>query len=133
RREDRRTGSGQGRCQLPSRRQGPASGTGRPARHRRLEVSRAQLDLPARNPDRTGHVGRPERGGSLQARPAAAVRQFQDAELAGRLVPSEEPMIADIAKGAAVLFVAAILQVTLLSQIDVFYGAPDLVLVTLVA
>jgi rod shape-determining protein MreD len=42
-------------------------------------------------------------------------------------------MIADIAKGAAVLFVAAIVQVTLLSQIDVFYGAPDLVLVTLVA
>jgi rod shape-determining protein MreD len=42
-------------------------------------------------------------------------------------------MIADTAKGAAVLFVAAILQVTLLSQIDVFHGAPDLVLVTLVA
>ena len=42
-------------------------------------------------------------------------------------------MTADIAKGAAVLFVAAIFQVTLLSQIDVFYGAPDLVLVTLVA
>jgi rod shape-determining protein MreD len=42
-------------------------------------------------------------------------------------------MIADIGKGAAVLFVAAIVQVTLLSQIDVFYGAPDLVLVTLVA
>ena len=41
-------------------------------------------------------------------------------------------MIADISKGAAVLFVAAILQVTLLSQIDVFHGAPDLVLVTLV-
>ena len=33
-------------------------------------------------------------------------------------------MIADIAKGAAVLFVAAIVQVTLLSQIDVFHGAP---------
>src|ERR671936_1494523 len=42
-------------------------------------------------------------------------------------------MIADIAKGAALLFVAAIVQVTLLSQIDVFHGAPDLVLVTLVA
>jgi rod shape-determining protein MreD len=42
-------------------------------------------------------------------------------------------MTADIAKGAAVLFVAAIVQVTLLSQIDVFHGAPDLVLVTLVA
>ena len=41
-------------------------------------------------------------------------------------------MTADIAKGAGVLFVAAIVQVTLLSQIDVFHGAPDLVLVTLV-
>ncbi len=36
-------------------------------------------------------------------------------------------MTADIAKGAAVLFVAAIFQVTLLSQIDVFYGAPVVV------
>jgi len=42
-------------------------------------------------------------------------------------------MIADVAKAAAVLFVAAIVQVTLLSQIDVFHGAPDLVLVTLVS
>jgi rod shape-determining protein MreD len=42
-------------------------------------------------------------------------------------------MIADVGKAAAVLFVAAIVQVTLLSQIDVFHGAPDLVLVTLVA
>jgi rod shape-determining protein MreD len=42
-------------------------------------------------------------------------------------------MIGDVAKGAAVIFVAAIVQVTLLSDIDVFHGAPDLVLVTLVA
>ncbi len=42
-------------------------------------------------------------------------------------------MIADAAKAAAVLFVAAIVQVTLLSQIDVFHGAPDIVLVTLVS
>jgi rod shape-determining protein MreD len=42
-------------------------------------------------------------------------------------------MMLDVAKGAAVIFVAAILQVTLLSDIDVFYGAPDLVLVTLVS
>jgi rod shape-determining protein MreD len=42
-------------------------------------------------------------------------------------------MIPDAAKAAAVLFVAAIVQVTLLSQIDVFHGAPDLVLVTLVS
>ena len=42
-------------------------------------------------------------------------------------------MIADAAKAAAVLFIAAIVQVTLLSQIDVFHGAPDLVLVTLVS
>jgi rod shape-determining protein MreD len=42
-------------------------------------------------------------------------------------------MIGDAAKAAAVLFVAAIVQVTLLAQIDVFHGAPDLVLVTLVS
>jgi rod shape-determining protein MreD len=42
-------------------------------------------------------------------------------------------MTAEIAKGAAVMFAAAIVQVTLLSDIDVFHGAPDIVLVTLVA
>jgi rod shape-determining protein MreD len=42
-------------------------------------------------------------------------------------------MIGDAAKAAAVLFVAAVVQVTLLAQIDVFHGAPDLVLVTLVS
>jgi rod shape-determining protein MreD len=42
-------------------------------------------------------------------------------------------MTADIAKGAGLMFVAAIVQVTLLSDVDVFHGAPDLVLVTLVA
>jgi rod shape-determining protein MreD len=42
-------------------------------------------------------------------------------------------MTLDVAKGAALMFVAAIVQVTLLSDIDVFHGAPDLVLVTLVA
>jgi rod shape-determining protein MreD len=42
-------------------------------------------------------------------------------------------MIGDAAKASAVLFVAAIVQVTLLAQIDVFHGAPDLVLVTLVS
>ncbi len=95
-------------------------------------AGRPELDLPARDRDRTGYGGRPERRGSLQAREAAALRGLQDPELRARADP-EEPMIADIAKGAAVLFVAAIVQVTLLSQIDVFYGAPDLVLVTLVA
>jgi rod shape-determining protein MreD len=42
-------------------------------------------------------------------------------------------MTLDVAKAAAVMFVAAIVQVTLLTEIDVFHGAPDLVLVTLVA
>ena len=42
-------------------------------------------------------------------------------------------MIADIAKGAAVLFVAAIVQVTLLTDLAVYHGTPDLVLVTLVS
>ena len=42
-------------------------------------------------------------------------------------------MSVDVAKGAALMFVAAIVQVTLLSDIDVYHGAPDLVLVSLVA
>ena len=42
-------------------------------------------------------------------------------------------MTLDVAKAAAVMFIAAIVQVTLLSSIDVFHGAPNLVLVTLVA
>lgn len=42
-------------------------------------------------------------------------------------------MTLDVAKGAALMFVAAILQVTLLTNLDVNHGAPDLVLVTLVS
>jgi rod shape-determining protein MreD len=42
-------------------------------------------------------------------------------------------MSLDVAKAAGLMFVAAIVQVTLLTEIDVFHGAPDLVLVTLVA
>jgi rod shape-determining protein MreD len=42
-------------------------------------------------------------------------------------------MMLDVAKGAALIFVAAIVQVTLLSQVNVSHGAPDLVLVALVA
>jgi rod shape-determining protein MreD len=42
-------------------------------------------------------------------------------------------MTLDVAKGAALVFVAAILQVTLLTNLDVNHGAPDLVLVTLVS
>ena len=42
-------------------------------------------------------------------------------------------MTLDVAKGAALIFVAAIVQVTLLTNLDVNHGAPDLVLVTLVS
>jgi rod shape-determining protein MreD len=42
-------------------------------------------------------------------------------------------MILDVAKAAAAMFVAAIVQVTILNDIALFHGAPDLVLVTLVA
>ena len=40
---------------------------------------------------------------------------------------------ADVAKGAALVFSAAIVQVTLLSSLSVLGGTPDLVLVTLIA
>ena len=40
---------------------------------------------------------------------------------------------ADIVKGAAVVFLASVVQVTLLSSVQVVGGTPDLVLVTLVA
>jgi rod shape-determining protein MreD len=42
-------------------------------------------------------------------------------------------MILDVAKAAAAMFVAAIVQVTILNDVELFHGAPDLVLVTLVA
>jgi rod shape-determining protein MreD len=42
-------------------------------------------------------------------------------------------MTLDVAKGAALIFVAAIVQVTLLADIDIYHGGPDLVLVTLVS
>ena len=42
-------------------------------------------------------------------------------------------MMLDVAKGAAIMFVAAIVQVTLLTDLAVYHGTPDLVLVTLVS
>ncbi|HEX6491725.1 MAG TPA: rod shape-determining protein MreD [Gaiellaceae bacterium] len=42
-------------------------------------------------------------------------------------------MTLDVAKGAALVFVAVIVQVTLLSDINVSHGAPNLVLVVLVS
>jgi rod shape-determining protein MreD len=42
-------------------------------------------------------------------------------------------MTLDVAKAAAAMFVAAIVQVTILNDIALFHGAPDLVLVALVA
>jgi rod shape-determining protein MreD len=42
-------------------------------------------------------------------------------------------MTVDVAKAGALVFVVGIVQVTLLFDLDLFHGAPDLVLVTLVA
>lgn len=42
-------------------------------------------------------------------------------------------MTLDVAKAAAAMFVAAIVQVTLLNDMAIFHGAPNLVLVALVA
>jgi rod shape-determining protein MreD len=42
-------------------------------------------------------------------------------------------MTVDVAKATAAIFVAAIVQVTILNDMALFHGAPDLVLVTLVA
>lgn len=42
-------------------------------------------------------------------------------------------MTLDVAKAAPAMFVAAIVQVTLLNDMAIFHGAPDLVLVALVA
>jgi rod shape-determining protein MreD len=42
-------------------------------------------------------------------------------------------MTVDIAKASALVFLAAIVQVTVLFDVDVLHGAPDLVLVVLVA
>ena len=42
-------------------------------------------------------------------------------------------MIADAGKAAAVLFVAVIVQVSILSNVDILHGRPKLILVTVVA
>ena len=41
-------------------------------------------------------------------------------------------MLADAVKAGAILFVAALIQVTVLNRLDIFGGSPDLVLLTLV-
>src|SRR4029079_2450331 len=64
----------------------------------------------------------------------AAVREPQLARRGRRARPQEAPMtLGDGAKAAALLFVAAVAQVFIFSQAQVFGAVPDVLLVTLVA
>src|SRR5205814_6302293 len=86
------------------------------------------------DPDRPRDERRPERRRHLQADPGRSVRGLLVTRL-GRGSRTEEPrMIAvDALKAAVLLFFVAIVQVSLLSSVEVVGGAPNLLLVTIVA
>src|SRR4029078_6487720 len=70
--------------------------------------------------------------------PGLAVRQLRVAAVGDRARPEDpnRPVSAHLlepAKAALLIFVAAILQVTIFSQIDILGGYPDVVLLTLMA
>src|SRR5256885_4834361 len=104
------------------------------ARHRRPQVPGR---VPVRHSDRTRRRRRDERHCELPHRSGAAAREHRLARR-GRGARSQAPArqamtIADGVKAAALLFVATIAQVSIFSQLHVFGGVPQLVLVTLVS
>src|SRR4029077_15194952 len=106
---------------------------GRRARHRRNAHRALPRPLSVRDPDRPGFVGGRHRHGGVSAGAGAAVRQSRLARR-GRRAGAEEAMtLGDGVKAAALLFVAAIAQVSIFSQVHVSGAVPDVLLVTLVA
>src|SRR5262249_51226570 len=116
----------------------PGAARRRSGRYTRLEGQGLQLGLPVRDPDRNCQRRDQQRGRPLLERAGAALRRFRLAAV-GAGVDSEDPQppvsvsLLEPAKAALLIFVAAILQVTVFSQIDILGGYPDVVLLTLMA
>ena len=102
------------------------------------KFGRAELAVPLRHPDRHRQRRDEQRSRPLLERAGPAVRPLRLAALGDRADPeAAEPAVTlnllEPFKVAVLMFVAAILQVTIFSQIDILGGYPDVVLLTLVA
>ena len=107
---------------------------GRLRRHRGHAARRAARHLSAGNPDRPRHERRPERRRQLQADPGRAVRRLLVARLGRRPRPdgaAGEPTRRG--QSGRTALPVAIVQVSLLSSVDVAGGMPNLLLVTIVS
>ncbi len=107
----------------------------RQARHCRDAQRAVSGSVSIRHPDRHGHVGQRHGHGDVPAGAGAAVREPRLARSRGGARPEEAtPMtLGDGVKAAALLFVAAVAQVSIFSQVHVFGAVPDVLLVSLVA
>src|SRR5207248_1286139 len=110
---------------------------GRPDRHPGLALQEAELDLPGRDPGRRRHQRLGERHRPLLAgagEPTGSLRLV--APVRARARPQVPPplmrLLVEPAKVGVLVFVAAILQVSIFSTLQILGGAPDVVLLTLV-
>src|SRR5581483_476170 len=109
---------------------------GRDRRHRR-DAGDGRSPVPehlsVRHPDRARAERRHERHRDVPDRDGRAVRQLRLARRGRCARPDEETVSAlDGVKAAVLLFVAAILQVSIFAQVRILHGGPDVLLVTLV-
>ena len=99
-------------------------------------VEAVPVALPARHPDRHRHQRRPERHGAVQTDSDPAVRRLlvarrghrsdhEEAESESAVTP------ADAAKTAVLLFFTVVVQLSIMAQVTILGGHPNLLLVTL--
>src|SRR6185436_8075875 len=117
--------------------QGGERAGGRRDRHRGDAVEAVSIPLPWRHSDRGRDERRPERHGALQTDPDRPVRGLRlarrryrpdhaQADSEGTLMP------ADAAKAAGLLFLVVVVQLSVMANVDILGGHPNLLLVTVV-
>ena len=129
-----RHGQGEGSLLLDFVAQGGERQRGRRDRHGGQGFEQVPLALPRWDSDRCRHERRPERHGALQADPDRAVRRLLDARRGdGSDHPQANPegplMSVDAAKAAALLFIVVVIQLSVLANVDILGGRPNLILV----
>src|SRR4029079_4558671 len=97
----------------------------RPRHHGRLAERAARVALPPRDPDRHGRIRRAAGRRSLQADPDCATRELRLALRRHRPRPDgPAEMTVDALKAGALLLLAALVQVSITSNIEVASGHP---------
>src|SRR5207244_4383431 len=106
-------------------------------RHCRQAVEAIPIPLPGRHSDRRRHARRPERHGALQAdsdRPLRRLLGARRRDCADHAQTNSEGAVmpADAAKAAGLLFLVLVVQLSVMANVDILGGHPNLLLVTLV-